>query len=151
VPPAACPAAVAGGNGSVCADAYTGVECRVCADTYYRSGTDCVPCPHNAWVLVLVFVVGVLGTGALAAWMHRNMFNIKGLTIGVDMMQTLSMFSAFNFAWPALITGIFSIASISTFSPELTAPECTISFTYGQKWALIELFPIFVSGLLIIG
>jgi hypothetical protein len=39
---------------------------------------------------------------------------------------------------------------VSTFSPELTAPECTISFTYGQKWALIELFPIFVSGLLVI-
>lgn len=30
-------------------------------------------------------------------------------------------------------------------------PECTISFTYGEKWALLELFPVFVSVLLLIG
>ncbi len=30
-------------------------------------------------------------------------------------------------------------------------PECTISFTYAQKFALLELFPIFVFGLLLLG
>jgi hypothetical protein len=87
VPPGACAAGALGGNGSTCNDAYSGVECRVCSDLHYRSGTDCVQCPQNAWVLVLMFVAGVLCSGGLAAWMHRKMFNIKGLTIGVDMMQ----------------------------------------------------------------
>ena len=44
-------------------------------------------------------------------------------------MQTLSMFGSFNFAWPVQITAIFTAASAATFSPELTAPECTIEFT----------------------
>lgn len=87
VPPIACPARTPGENGTSCSAGYTGVECRKCASLYYRLATDCVPCPNNAWVLVLLFVAAVVCCGALAAWMHRRMFNIKGLTIGVDMMQ----------------------------------------------------------------
>ncbi len=87
VPPAACMAGVLGSNGSICADAYTGVECRVCSNEHFRSGADCVPCPKSAWILVVLFTAGVVCIGGLAAWMHRKMFNIKGLTIGVDMMQ----------------------------------------------------------------
>lgn len=87
VPPGACAAGVIGCNGSTCTDAYSGVECRLCSDLHYRSGTDCIACPQNAWVLVLLFVAGVMCSGGLAAWMHRKMFNIKGLTIGIDMMQ----------------------------------------------------------------
>jgi hypothetical protein len=93
VPSSACAAGVSGSNGSTCTDAYMGVECRNCAHLYYRSGTDCVPCPNNAWVLVLLFVAGVVCSGGLAAWMHRNMFNIQGLTIGVDMMQASAHFA----------------------------------------------------------
>jgi hypothetical protein len=93
--------------------------------------------------------------------------------------QTLSMFAAFNFTWPQVVVDIFSVASVATLSPEMTAPgaclccqhstrnhdvetpdarrccarvpECTLSFTYEEKWALMELFPIGVSGLLLIG
>ena len=87
IPAEACEAGAPGRNDSACALAYTGVECRKCAHTFYRLGTACVPCPQNAWVLLLLFVAVVVCSGALAAWMHRKMFNIKGLTIGVDMMQ----------------------------------------------------------------
>ena len=74
-----------------------------------------------------------------------------GLTIGVDMMQTLSMFGSFHFAWPVTITNLFNIASATTFSPELTAPECTIEFTYKQKWFLLEIFPLGFAALLVVG
>lgn len=43
------------------------------------------------------------------------------------------------------------LRSMNTFQVTACGAECTISFTYGQKWALMELFPIFVSGLLLIG
>lgn len=67
------------------------------------------------------------------------------------MMQTLSMFGNFNFSWPISVTAIFKAAAVSTFSPEMTAPECTIKFTYEQKWAFYELSPLMLAGGMMFG
>lgn len=126
VPAAACVAGAAGSNESNCAPQYVGEECRACASGFYRRGLSCLPCPTNAAALVVVFVVAVVAVGALAAWLHRHMFNVKGLTIGLDMLQALSMFSAFKFGWPDPLQSMFSAASLSTFSIELVAPEVRV-------------------------
>ena len=74
IPRAACAAAVApGAGGPNCAPAYTADQCRSCAAAYYRKGSDCVPCPNNAGLLVALFVVLVVGVGAVASWLHRRM------------------------------------------------------------------------------
>ena len=48
--------------------------------------------------------------------------------------QTLSMFGGFNFKWPVSLQAMFLAASVATFSPEITSPECAITFSYAQKW-----------------
>ena len=45
---------------------------------HYRKDTECVDCPSNAILLVLLFILLVFVAGACAAWMHRKMFNLKG-------------------------------------------------------------------------
>ena len=76
-PPGACLAATPGQNGTNCATGYTASKCSVCATHYYRVGDFCVPCPDNAALLIILFVVFILLIGAAAMWMHRNMFNLK--------------------------------------------------------------------------
>ncbi len=36
------------------------------------------------------------------------------------------MFAAFNFTWPKVVVDIFAVASVATFSPELTAPGACV-------------------------
>ena len=134
-----------------CAPEYTGDQCRMCSHQHFRKNANCVECPDNAVLLVVLFVLLVLVAGAAAAWMHTKMFNLKGLSIGIDMLQTLSMFGSFNFAWPFSLKAVFVAAIVATFSPEITSPECTISFTYAQKWTFMQLSPLFVSGILLLG
>ncbi len=63
------------------------------------------------------------------------------MTIGVDLLQTLSMFSSFSFAWPYTLHAILDAASVSTFAIELVAPECTLTFTFSEKWYAMQMFP----------
>ena len=78
IPPDACVAMDPYSNETNCALEYVGEQCRFCAKHFYRVGDFCVPCPNNAALLVVLFIAFLLGVGALATWMHRNMFNLKG-------------------------------------------------------------------------
>lgn len=83
VPKSACVAAAAGGApGPNCAGAYTGDQCRSCAGGFYRKGTDCTQCPNDATLLVVLFVVLVVGVGAVASWLHRRMVRADARTFG---------------------------------------------------------------------
>ena len=36
----------------------------------------------------------------------KGLVNLSGLGIGLDYLQTLAMFSAFNFKWPGLVVSL---------------------------------------------
>ena len=81
IPQEACVALSPGDNStSNCAPQYTLNQCRKCSHGFFRKVGEqrCSPCPGNAIILICVFLIGVVGCGGLAAWLHRNMFNLKG-------------------------------------------------------------------------
>lgn len=136
-----------------CAVGYRGALCADCAASWYRKPNQqrCIPCPNNAVALIVLFFVFMVLMGSLIMYFHRKMINLKGLTIGIDLFQILSMFHGFKYPWPAAITTLFDIASVSTASIEMTAPQCTISLTYVQKWAASQVLPVFLLGVLVFG
>ena len=62
----------------------------------------------------------------LLRWMHRIQANVTAITIGVDFFQCLSIFAAFDLAWPPEANALFAYLSIFSFNIELLAPECAI-------------------------
>ncbi len=75
----------------------------------------------------------------------------QGLTIGVDLLQTLSMFRGFAFPWPAAVKAMLAVTSVSTFAVEIAAPTCTISFSYQAEWVAMQLFPPVMAAVLVFG
>jgi hypothetical protein len=61
------------------------------------------------------------------------------------------MFHVFTFPWPASISTLFDIASMSTASIDVAAPECTINPTYVEKWSASQALPVFLMSVLLLG
>jgi hypothetical protein len=84
----------------------------------------CVCARARACVCVHVFMCACVS-------MHvTRVAQLKGLTIGIDLFQLLGMFNALKFPWPKSIQLLFQIASVASASVEVTAPQCTIAFSY---------------------
>ena len=74
-----------------------------------------------------------------------------GISVGVDFLQTLSMFKSFAFAWPSLINTTLAATAASTFNIDLVSPECTITITFVRKWVILQVFPVICGACLIVG
>jgi hypothetical protein len=61
------------------------------------------------------------------------------------------MFHAFEFPWPASISTLFEVASMSTASIDVAAPQCTIKLTYADKWIASQALPAFLMSVLLLG
>ncbi len=68
-----------------------------------------------------------------------------------ERVRAQSMFHAFKFPWPSAISSMFDVASMSTASVDLTAPQCTINLTYSDKWIASQALPVFLLGVLVFG
>ncbi len=71
--------------------------------------------------------------------------------MGIDFLQTLSMFKSFAFQWPGTIGLTLAAAAASTFNIDLVSPECTISITFVRKWLILQVFPAICAACLIFG
>ena len=80
-------------------------------------------------MLVLGYVGGLLAVLALVVYCKRKRVNMSALSIGVDFLQVVSVFTSFGFEWPAQLSGIFVVASSSTLNDQLLAPECSVQGT----------------------
>jgi hypothetical protein len=61
--------------------------------TYFRQNGECVPCPRQAWLLILLFFIMAVVL-CIGGWLlNRKNVNIAFLSIGVDYFQVLAMFS----------------------------------------------------------
>ena len=89
-----------------CNTGYGGLQCRKCVEGYYRKAVACVMCPRDSLAYIILFFVLLVVVGALAGWLHKKQYNLKGLTIGVDLLQTLSMFNSFSFGWPGALQAV---------------------------------------------
>lgn len=71
--------------------------------------------------------------------------------MGVDFLQTLSMFKSFAFSWPRVVDVTLSATAASTFNIDLVSPQCTISITFVEKWYILQVFPVICAACLVFG
>ena len=129
-----------------CGSGYVGDRCAACADGYYRSYSKCVSCPHSAWMLILAFLVAAIVAAFLMQKIHNHRARLRGITVGVDFLQCLALFSNFKFAWPPAVSALFSVANVFTFAVQQAAPECSLPLSYFQKWLLVQLSPVILCS-----
>lgn len=131
-----------------CAAGYADEACGACAERWYRRGLDCVPCPSYAAGLIGTFVVFLALCGAAVWYLQKRLIVLKGLTIGVDLFQTLSLFQVMRYPFPPAAETALRVCQLSTISVELVAPQCTVRFSYFQLWAATALVPPVTIGVL---
>ena len=92
-----CEPAEACVGANLCAEGYRDTapayRCSACADNYYRIAGDCVVCPSQSWILIVLFLIAAVAV-CVGGWLlNRKHVNIAFLSIGVDYFQVLAMFS----------------------------------------------------------
>ena len=115
-----------GGAGSPCAFGYESERCKDCARQFYRLQDACVACPSFALLYIMIFLVVVSMIISVAYWLNKKRVNLAALSIGIDFMQVIAMFAAFNFKWPPLVISTLSVMSAAAFNLQALAPECAL-------------------------
>jgi hypothetical protein len=76
---------------------------------------------------------------------------MSALSLGVDFLQVVSIFTAFGFKWPAELNGVFTAASTASLNDQLLAPECSVSgWSLTRKWFAVQILPALFVGSLVI-
>jgi IPT/TIG domain len=60
-----------------CAVGYGLDQCRSCVKGYYRKSVDCVVCPSDSLLFIVLFFVFLLCVGILAGWLNKKQYNLK--------------------------------------------------------------------------
>lgn len=63
----------------------------------------------------------------VVGYLKKHQVNSAVISIGLDFLQIMSIFTSLNFQWPASLKTLFELSSASTFNTQVLAPECTIS------------------------
>ena len=140
-PPEACV-----GGADVCAEAYTGRLCGFCAPNHYRLDQLCVKCPSLAWLYLAGGVVVVLIILYVAYWLNKHRVNLAALSIGVDFLQTVAIFAAFDLKWPVQLGQFFDTVSASNMNVQLVAPECSVQLSTRDQFFVVLSLPVVLLG-----
>ncbi|CAE7568000.1 unnamed protein product, partial [Symbiodinium sp. KB8] len=128
---------------NTCSAPYRGERCALCSDGHYRFDGECIECPDNAWMLIVIFVVAALALAALGYIMHSKRVNLIVAGVAIDYFQALSIFSRTQVAWPPALLAMFQYLSAFNLNLNLTAPECTFdAITADTKVIGVMLLPV---------
>ncbi|KAA0148714.1 hypothetical protein FNF29_06496 [Cafeteria roenbergensis] len=133
-------------SASQCIGGYRGVRCAACADRFYRLEGRCEPCPELAWLMIPGFILGLLALLGVASFLQKKNVQLAGLSVGVDMMQILSVFAALDLSWPVEIRTVWTTVSMTTFSIQILAPECSVKLEYADKFFAVAAIPPVLAG-----
>ena len=141
------PAESCAGN-NTCSEKYTGERCALCSVGHYRLGGECIECPENAWLLIVLGVCAAALLGFVAYNLNKREVHTGVASIIVDYFQVLALFSRSKVPWPTELMQLFRFMSIFSFNLELTAPECSVpDLEYTNKWYGTMLLPILAVSL----
>ena len=85
---------------------------------------------------------------AARARRYQQRARLRGMTVGIDFLQALALFSHFDFQWPPVIRSMFDVASVFSFAIQQAAPECSIPMTFWQKWEMVQVSPLALCAVL---
>ena len=136
---------------NTCETGYTDVRCSLCVKgKYYRVDGDCIKCPSNPLLLIILFVLALLGMAGAAWWMNQKKLNMGILSIGIDYFQVLAIFVKSKVEWPPGIKNYLRYLSFFSVNIDLTAPECLVpNLSYGFKWFCMQGMPLAATGLFV--
>ena len=147
-----------GGVTSECATGYRGDRCGWCEAKYWRFRDKCAACSNNTeWYYLLLIVVPLV----LVFWTLQSVsknFRSGALAITFDFIQgllrkfrksyfiVLSLTTAFKVNWPDKLESLFVFASTANINLDFLSLECTMGFTYWEKWFFSLSIPFIVGA-----
>ena len=137
---------------STCASGYTGTTCETCVSGYYRLDSACKKCPAYAFAYIIAFFGGLAVILGVIVYCRKKRINMTALSVGVDFMQIVSIFSSFGFAWPSELSSVFTAASAAALNDQLLAPECSVAgWSLTRKWLAVQIIPgLFILALVVL-
>jgi hypothetical protein len=137
-------------GGGACAVGYVTPDnsCVGCAKRFYKLSGECKPCPDSAGLLLGIYIAVILILGVAGQFLVKKGPSLAVAGIGIDYFQVLSVFTGLDVGWPKPVKDVLNAVSISNMNIELVSPQCTIAFSYDQKWLAIEFAPL---GLVLLG
>jgi hypothetical protein len=127
-----------GGSGNA-----TGKDGKYFSKGYFRLNGKCEVCDENPWVLVGGFFVGIVALCIAGYFLSGKQFNVAFISIGIDYIQILALFSRAEIQWPALMRKMFTIFSLFNFNIDIVQPECLIpNLDYRWKWYFTMTLPM---------
>jgi hypothetical protein len=104
---------------------------------------DCIKCPSNPLVLVIMFALAMVAMAFAAWWMNQKKLNMGILSIGIDYFQVLAIFAKSKVKWPPGIQNFLRYLSFFSVNIDITAPECLVpNLSYGFKWFAMQGMPV---------
>ena len=114
-------------SSALCAAGYDGVPCSTCTLGYYRLESNCLKCPRAAYAIIIgialagrasTWLWGFVAAGGscvsacvpctsavactiLAYYANKKRINFSAMSIAIDFLQVISIFTSFKFAWYA--------------------------------------------------
>jgi hypothetical protein len=127
-------------------------RCSLCTVyEYYRINGECRPCPTNVWLLIALFICGILAFIWIGYYLNKKKFNLAFMSIGFDYFQVLAIFANTKIAWPNIVVNFLKISMFFSFDINITAPECVMpDITYEMKWFATMLLPVVAGGALVV-
>ena len=127
-----------GGSGNA-----TGKDGKYFSKGYFRLNGKCEECDENPWILIGGFFIGIVGLCIAGYFLSGKQFNVAFISIGIDYLQILALFSRAEIQWPALMRKMFEIFSLFNFNIDIVQPECLIpNLDYRWKWYFTMTLPI---------
>ena len=96
-----------GGSGNA-----TGKDGKHFTKGYFRLNGKCEECDENPWILIGGFFIGIVGLCIGGYFLSGKQFNVAFISIGIDYLQILALFSRAEIAWPSLMRKIFDFFSL---------------------------------------
>jgi hypothetical protein len=145
-PEAACP----GGAVNNCSTGYNRLSdvCGLCDTGYYKWRNACTECSPDAWykLLLAVIALGVI-TVAFFAISSAKVSHLASLSIAFSFWQIVAMFASFDIAWPSVVSGSFTAASIANLNIDFLSPQCVFpQMNHVDKWIVITMLPFYFLG-----
>ena len=113
-----------------CAYGYDSREpayrCSTCAKGFYKRTGSCVKCPDSPAAMFIGFILLVIFIGGAGFMMNKKQVNLAVISIGVDYLQVLAIFSQVKVQWPPAVRELLTVMSAFNLNIEIVAPECLV-------------------------
>jgi len=163
-----CDPSIACRGGNLCSRGYDGERCASCDKCYKVNPDDpdeecirfrpldsgeCEQCPEEFLLLMRIIGFSALAIFLCIGGWAMNKYNVHlaFISIGVDYFQILAIFRNSRVQWPPMIKELFRMMAIFNLNLDIAAPECLFDIDYANKWIFIEILPVFMLVVFILG